>query len=221
MEAGSRLHSNNSAVQQVRAIDVSHISVFGNGASLLTADVSRIQQAVPVCWFSYEAGSDAPLLGSHRSMSNSERHDGIAAQVGLTIARRFVDDKILQRPNLPRTEPTSRYRTCASSVEGPCRPDRLCQVRRIAARIGERSCPPLRLRVRQNAQGQRSRLVRRQVPKSLTSPRPCQLPPFVCVLPPGQRPDSDVEQTVPAVLASPATLAVPIVGRTRLRTMST
>ena len=85
----------NKAVQQVRAIDVSQISVFGNvqlSSQLMRAAFSR---QIPVCWFSYGGWFQGVAHGlPSKHVELRRRQVGIAAQAGLPIARRFVEGKI-------------------------------------------------------------------------------------------------------------------------------
>ena len=85
----------NQAVQQVRAIDVSQISVFGNvqlSSQLMRAAFSR---QIPVCWFSYGGWFQGVAHGlPSKHVELRRRQVGIAAQAGLPIARRFIEGKI-------------------------------------------------------------------------------------------------------------------------------
>jgi len=85
----------NETITQVRAIDVSQISVYGNvqlSSQLMRAAFSR---QIPVCWFSYGGwfqGIAEGLPSKHVELRR--RQAAIAAQAGLPIARRLVEGKI-------------------------------------------------------------------------------------------------------------------------------
>ena len=90
-----RVTLHNKELQQVRAIDVSQISVFGNvqlSSQLMRAAFSR---QMPVCWFSYGGWFQGVAHGlPSKHVELRRRQVGIAAQAGLPIARRFVEGKI-------------------------------------------------------------------------------------------------------------------------------
>ena len=90
-----RVTLHNKELQQVRAIDVSQISVFGNvqlSSQLMRAAFSR---QTPVCWFSYGGWFQGVAHGlPSKHVELRRRQVGIAAQAGLPIARRFVEGKI-------------------------------------------------------------------------------------------------------------------------------
>ena len=85
----------NKELQQVRAIDVSQISVFGNvqlSSQLMRAAFSR---QIPVCWFSYGGWFQGIANGlPSKHVELRRRQVGIASQAGLPIARRLVEGKI-------------------------------------------------------------------------------------------------------------------------------
>ena len=90
-----RVTRHNKELQQVRAIDISQISVFGNvqlTSQLMRAAFSR---QIPVCWFSYGGwfqGIAEGLPSKHVELRR--RQAAIAAQAGLPVARRLVEGKI-------------------------------------------------------------------------------------------------------------------------------
>ena len=126
-----RVSRHNVEIQQVRAIDVSQISVFGNvqlSSQLMRAAFSR---QIPVCWFSYGGwfqGIAEGLPSKHVELRR--RQAGIAAQAGLPVARRLVEGKIrncrtfLRRnsrtdtgPVLPQLKRLADQAVSATSVE--------------------------------------------------------------------------------------------------------
>ena len=87
--------SRNKVVHQVRAIDVSQISVFGNvqlSSQLMRAAFSR---QIAVCWFSYGGWFQGIAQGlPSKHVELRRRQVGIAAQAGLPIAQRMIQGKI-------------------------------------------------------------------------------------------------------------------------------
>ena len=85
----------NETITQVRAIDVSQISVYGNvqlSSQLMRAAFGR---QIPVCWFSYGGWFQGVAHGlPSKHVELRRRQVGIAAQAGLPVARRFVEGKI-------------------------------------------------------------------------------------------------------------------------------
>ena len=121
----------NKEIQQVRAIDVSQISVFGNvqlSSQLMRAAFSR---QIPVCWFSYGGWFQGVAHGlPSKHVELRRRQAGIAAQAGLPVARRLVEGKIrncrtfLRRnsrtdtgPALPQLKRLADQAVSATSVE--------------------------------------------------------------------------------------------------------
>ena len=90
-----RVTYHNKEIQQVRAIDVSQISVIGNvqlSSQLMRAMFSR---EVPICWFSYGGWFQGIAHGlPSKHVELRRRQVGIAAQAGLPVARRLVEGKI-------------------------------------------------------------------------------------------------------------------------------
>ena len=95
--AGGRVRDTlrNKELQQVRAIDVSQIPVFGNvqlSSQLMRAAFSR---QVPDCWFSYGGRLQGVAHGlPSKHVELRRRQVAIAGQASLPIARRLVEGKI-------------------------------------------------------------------------------------------------------------------------------
>ena len=121
----------NETITQVRAIDVSQISVYGNvqlSSQLMRAAFSR---QIPVCWFSYGGWFQGVAHGlPSKHVELRRRQVGIAAQAGLPVARRLVEGKIrncrtfLRRnsredvgPVLPQLKRLADQAASAESVE--------------------------------------------------------------------------------------------------------
>ncbi len=90
-----RVTHRNLELREVRAIDVSQISVFGNvqlSSQLMRAAFSR---EIPVCWFSYGGWFQGIANGlPSKHVELRRRQVGIASQAGLPIARRMIEGKI-------------------------------------------------------------------------------------------------------------------------------
>lgn len=90
-----RVTHRNVELREVRAIDVSQISVFGNvqlSSQLMRAAFSR---EIPVCWFSYGGWFQGIANGlPSKHVELRRRQVGIASQAGLPIARRMIEGKI-------------------------------------------------------------------------------------------------------------------------------
>ena len=85
----------NENIEEIRAIDVSQISIFGNvqmSSQLMRAMFSR---EIPICWFSYGGWFQGIAHGlPSKHVELRRRQVGIAAQAGLPVARRLVEGKI-------------------------------------------------------------------------------------------------------------------------------
>ena len=85
----------NENIEEIRAIDVSQISVFGNvqlSSQIMRAMFSR---EVSICWFSYGGWFQGIAHGlPSKHVELRRRQVGIAAQAGLPVARRLVEGKI-------------------------------------------------------------------------------------------------------------------------------
>lgn len=121
----------NKIIEQVRAIDVSQISVYGNvqlSSQLMRAAFSR---EIPVCWFSYAGWFQGIANGlPSKHVELRRRQVGIAAQAGLPVARRMIEGKIrncrtlLRRntrvdtgPALPQLNKLAEQAASAKSLE--------------------------------------------------------------------------------------------------------
>ncbi len=90
-----RVTHRNVELREVRAIDVSQISVFGNVQ--LSSQLMRVafSREIPVCWFSYGGWFQGIANGlPSKHVELRRRQVGIASQAGLPIARRMIEGKI-------------------------------------------------------------------------------------------------------------------------------
>lgn len=82
-------------VQQLRLIDVSQISIYGNIQISSQMMRAAFREGIPVCWFSYGGwfqGIAEGLPSKHVDLRR--RQVAIAAQSGLPIARAMIEGKI-------------------------------------------------------------------------------------------------------------------------------
>ncbi len=82
-------------LQQVRLIDVSQISIYGNVQISSQMMRAAFREGIPVCWFSYGGwfqGIAEGLPSKHVDLRR--RQVAIAAQAGLPIARSMIEGKL-------------------------------------------------------------------------------------------------------------------------------
>ena len=82
-------------LQQVRLIDVSQISIYGNVQISSQMMRAAFREGIPVCWFSYGGwfqGIAEGLPSKHVDLRR--RQVAIAAQAGLPIARSMIEGKV-------------------------------------------------------------------------------------------------------------------------------
>ena len=90
-------------LQEVRLIDVSQVSIYGNVQISSQAMRAMFDQQVPVCWFSYGGwfqGIAHGLPSKHVDLRRSQV--AIAAQAGLPIAQKMIEGKIRNSRTLLR-----------------------------------------------------------------------------------------------------------------------
>ena len=90
-------------LQEVRLIDVSQVSVYGNVQISSQAMRAMFSQQVPVCWFSYGGWFQGIANGlPSKHVDLRRRQVAIAAQAGLPIARKMIEGKIRNSRTLLR-----------------------------------------------------------------------------------------------------------------------
>jgi len=106
-------------IDEVRMIDVSQISLFGNiqvSSQLMRACFMR---EVPVCWFSYGgwfSGIAEGLPSKHIELRR--RQFGIAAQAGLPIAQAMIEGKIRNSRTLLRRNSRADVSPAVQQLKG-------------------------------------------------------------------------------------------------------
>lgn len=82
-------------LQEVRLIDVSQVSIYGNVQISSQAMRAMFNQQVPVCWFSYGGWFQGIAHGlPSKHVDLRRRQVAIAAQAGLPIAQKMIEGKI-------------------------------------------------------------------------------------------------------------------------------
>ncbi len=82
-------------LQEVRLIDVSQVSLYGNVQVSSQAMRAMFEREIPVCWFSYGGWFQGMAQGlPSKHVELRRRQVGIAAQAGLPIAKKMISGKI-------------------------------------------------------------------------------------------------------------------------------
>ena len=105
-------------VQEVRLIDVSQISLYGNVQISSQAMRAMFQQQIPVCWFSYGGWFQGIAHGlPSKHVDLRRRQVAIAAQAGLPIAQKMVEGKIRNSRTLLRRNSRSDVKSVLASLK--------------------------------------------------------------------------------------------------------
>lgn len=98
-------------LQEVRLIDVSQISIYGNVQISSQAMRAMFDRQVPVCWFSYGGWFQGIAHGlPSKHVDLRRRQVAIAAQAGLPIARKMIEGKIRNSRTLLRRNSRSEVK---------------------------------------------------------------------------------------------------------------
>lgn len=90
-------------LQEVRLIDVSQVSIYGNVQISSQAMRAMFSQQIPVCWFSYGGWFQGIAHGlPSKHVDLRRRQVAIAVQAGLSIAQKMVEGKIRNSRTLLR-----------------------------------------------------------------------------------------------------------------------
>ncbi len=90
-------------LQEVRLIDVSQVSIYGNVQISSQAMRAMFTQQIPVCWFSYGGWFQGIAHGlPSKHVDLRRRQVAIAAQAGLPISQKMVEGKIRNSRTLLR-----------------------------------------------------------------------------------------------------------------------
>ncbi len=98
-------------LQEIRLIDVSQVSIYGNVQISSQAMRAMFDQQVPVCWFSYGGWFQGIAHGlPSKHVDLRRRQVAIAAQAGLPIARKMIEGKIRNSRTLLRRNSRSEVK---------------------------------------------------------------------------------------------------------------
>jgi len=98
-------------LQEIRLIDVSQVSIYGNVQISSQAMRAMFDQQVPVCWFSYGGWFQGIAHGlPSKHVDLRRRQVAIAAQAGLPIAQKMIEGKIRNSRTLLRRNSRSEVK---------------------------------------------------------------------------------------------------------------
>ncbi len=98
-----RISVQKEVLQEVRLIDVSQISIYGNVQISSQAMRAMFQEQIPVCWFSYGGWFQGIAHGlPSKHVDLRRRQVAISAQAGLPIAKKIIEGKIRNSRTLLR-----------------------------------------------------------------------------------------------------------------------
>lgn len=130
-------------LQEVRLIDVSQVSIYGNVQISSQAMRAMFDQQVPVCWFSYGGWFQGIAHGlPSKHVDLRRRQVAIAAQAGLPIAQKMIEGKIRNSRTLLRRNSKSdvkpileQLKATADQTAGVDTVESLLGVEGVAARL--------------------------------------------------------------------------------------
>lgn len=122
-------------LQEVRLIDVSQISIYGNVQISSQAMRAMFDQQVPVCWFSYGGWFQGIAHGlPSKHVDLRRRQVAIAAQSGLPIAQKMVEGKIRNSRTLLRRNSRSEVKPILEQLKAAA--DRTAEVDTVESLLG-------------------------------------------------------------------------------------
>jgi len=122
-------------LQEVRLIDVSQVSIYGNVQISSQAMRAMFDQQVPVCWFSYGGWFQGIAHGlPSKHVDLRRRQVGIAAQAGLPIAQKMVEGKIRNSRTLLRRNSRSEVKPILEQLKATA--DQAAEVDTIESLLG-------------------------------------------------------------------------------------
>ena len=122
-------------LQEVRLIDVSQVSIYGNVQISSQAMRAMFDQQVPVCWFSYGGWFQGIAHGlPSKHVDLRRRQVGIAAQAGLPIAQKMVEGKIRNSRTLLRRNSRSEVKPILEQLKATA--DQTAEVDTIESLLG-------------------------------------------------------------------------------------
>lgn len=122
-------------LQEVRLIDVSQVSIYGNVQISSQAMRAMFDQQVPVCWFSYGGWFQGIAHGlPSKHVDLRRRQVAIAAQAGLPIAQKMVEGKIRNSRTLLRRNSRSEVKPTLEQLKATA--DQTAEVDTIESLLG-------------------------------------------------------------------------------------
>lgn len=122
-------------LQEVRLIDVSQVSVYGNVQISSQAMRAMFDQQVPVCWFSYGGWFQGIAHGlPSKHVDLRRRQVAIAAQAGLPIAQKMIEGKIRNSRTLLRRNSRSEVKSILEQLKAAA--DQTAEVDTIESLLG-------------------------------------------------------------------------------------
>ncbi len=122
-------------LQEVRLIDVSQVSIYGNVQISSQAMRAMFDQQVPVCWFSYGGWFQGIAHGlPSKHVDLRRRQVAIAAQAGLPIAQKMVEGKIRNSRTLLRRNSRSEVKPILEQLKATA--DQAAEVDTIESLLG-------------------------------------------------------------------------------------
>lgn len=122
-------------LQEVRLIDVSQVSIYGNVQISSQAMRAMFDQQVPVCWFSYGGWFQGIAHGlPSKHVDLRRRQVAIAAQAGLPIAQKMVEGKIRNSRTLLRRNSRSEVKPILDQLKAAA--DQTAEVDTVESLLG-------------------------------------------------------------------------------------
>lgn len=122
-------------LQEVRLIDVSQVSIYGNVQISSQAMRAMFNQQVPVCWFSYGGWFQGIAHGlPSKHVDLRRRQVAIAAQAGLPIAQKMIEGKIRNSRTLLRRNSRSDVKPILEQLKATA--DQTAEVDTVESLLG-------------------------------------------------------------------------------------
>lgn len=122
-------------LQEVRLIDVSQVSIYGNVQISSQAMRAMFDQQVPVCWFSYGGWFQGIAHGlPSKHVDLRRRQVAIAAQAGLPIAQKMIEGKIRNSRTLLRRNSRSEVKSILEQLKATA--DQTSEVDTVESLLG-------------------------------------------------------------------------------------
>lgn len=122
-------------LQEVRLIDVSQVSIYGNVQISSQAMRAMFDQQISVCWFSYGGWFQGIAHGlPSKHVDLRRRQVAIAAQAGLPIAQKMIEGKIRNSRTLLRRNSRSEVKPVLAQLKATA--DQTAKVDSVESLLG-------------------------------------------------------------------------------------